>query len=283
MSDSLWKSLLSEFIGTFVVVFVGVSAFSVSASSGSVLNGALAFGLALMAVIYILGSYSGAHVNPAVSFGFAVAGQMSWTLMLGYWIAQLLGGITAAALATYFFGNTSIVSIGSFTNTDVWRAILMEAFITFFLVVAYLSIYRNPYLAIVSGLVIGLVLTFATLVGGSSTSGSTNPARSFGTAIFTNNLGSYWIYVVGPLLGGLLAALTYKLFVTNFDCCDKVDECGNKMYDECGRLLKECKRPVLDKCGKPVTECDGTVKYTTYIRPEFTPSYKQEVTKTFNY
>src|SRR4030042_3109293 len=103
MSDYLWKSLLSEFIGTFTLVFIGASAVALTvAQGGSILNSAFAFGLALMTIIYVWGSYSGAHVNPAVSFGFAVAGQMNWGLMLGYWIAQLLGGIAAAALVAYF-------------------------------------------------------------------------------------------------------------------------------------------------------------------------------------
>lgn len=279
MAEYLWKPLLSEFLGTFTLVFIGGSAVALTAAQGgSLLVSALAFGLALMAVIYLWGSYSGAHVNPAVSFGFAVAGQMSWGLMLAYWIAQLLGGLTAAGLLVYFFGNATGAgaSVGSFTTTDVWKALMLEGLLTFLLVLAYLSIYRNPFLALISGLVIGLVLTFAILVGGSFTGASLNPARSLGPAIFSNNLGSLWIYIIGPLLGGLLAALVYKLFVTDFTCCDKLDECGNKITDECGRVIKECKRPVLDSCGNPVSDCSGSQTYETYIKKEKKPGYMQE-------
>jgi MIP family channel proteins len=279
MADYLWKALLAEFVGTFTLVFVGASAVALTiAQGGSLLSVAFAFGLALMTIIYIWGSYSGAHVNPAVSFGFAVAGQMNWGLMLGYWIAQLLGGIAAAALVAYFFGTATGAgaSIGSFTNTDAWKAVLMEAFLTFFLVLAYLFIYRNPFLAIISGVAIGLVLTFATLAGGPLTGASTNPARSLGPAIFSNNMGTWWIYVVGPLLGALVAALIYKLFTANFNCCDKVDECGNKILDECGRPLRECKRPLVDNCGKPIKDCDGNQVWDTYTKHERKLGHMQE-------
>lgn len=279
MSDYLWRALLSEFIGTFTLVFIGCSAVALTvAQGGSLLNSAFAFGLALMTIIYVWGSYSGAHVNPAVSFGFAVAGQMNWGLMLGYWIAQLLGGIAAAALVAYFFGTATGAgaSVGVLTNTDAWKAVLLEAFLTFFLVIAYLFIYRNPFLAIVSGIAIGLVLTFAMLAGGYLTGASLNPARSLGPAIFSNNIGTWWIYIVGPLLGALVAALIYKLFTVNFNCCDKVDECGNKVLDECGRPLKECRRPLLDNCGNEVKDCHGKTQYDTYTTHERKLTHHQE-------
>ena len=278
MADFVWKSLLSEFVGTFTLVFVGASAVALTAAQGgSVLTSALAFGLALMTIIYVWGSYSGAHVNPAVSFGFAVSGQMHWGLMLGYWVAQLLGGITAAALVAYFFGTGTGAgaSVGSLTNSDAWKAVLMEAFLTFFLVIAYLFVYRNPLLALVSGVAVGLVLAFTFIAGGSLTGASTNPARSLGPAIFSNNMSTYWIYVVGPLLGALVAALVYKLFTMDFTCCDKVDDCGNKVTDECGRTIKECRRPMVDNCGKPLTDCDGQ-KWETYTKHERKLGFMQE-------
>ena len=278
MSDYLWKSLLSEFIGTFTLVFVGAGAVALTASQGgSLVVSALAFGLVFMAIIYAWGTYSGAHVNPAISFGHAVAGRMNWGLMFGYWIAQLLGGIAAAALIAYFFGTASGVgaSIGSLTNTDAWRAVLFEAILTFFLVITVLLVTRNPMLAVASGLAIGLVLTFNMLVGAPLTGASMNPARSLGPAIFSNNMGTYWIYVVGPLLGALIAALVYKLFTSDWACCTKVDDCGNPVLDECGKPLKECRRTVVDNCGNPVTDCDGKV-YEIYTKHERKLGHMQE-------
>jgi len=277
-SGYLWKSLLTEFLGTFTLVFVGCGAVALTAQQGgSLIGSAFAFGLALMVLIYAWGSYSGAHFNPAISFGTAVAGRMNWGLMLGYWIAQLLGGIAAAALIAYFFGTASGVgaSIGSLTNTDAWKAVLLEAILTFFLVITFLLVTRNPWLAIASGLAIGLVLTFDMLVGAPLTGASMNPARSLGPALFSNNIGSYWIYVVGPLLGALVAALIYKLFTNDFSCCTKRDECGNPVLDECGNPLKECKRQVVDNCGNPLTNCDGKV-YESYIKHERKLTHMQE-------
>lgn len=281
--DVWWKSLIVEFLGTFTLVFVGASAVAAAINNGTgdgvgLLTAAVAFGLALMTLIYVWGSYSGAHFNPAVSFGFAVAGQMNWGLMLGYWIAQILGAIAAASLVVYFFGNAG-ASVGTLTNTDAWKAILLEAILTFTLVIAYLFIYRNPMLAIVSGVVIGSVLAFSTLIGGPLTGGSTNPARSLGSAIFSNNMGSIWIYIIGPLIGSVVAALVYKLFVANFNCCYKVDDCGKRIQDECGNNIMECERPKLDKCGKPlVDECGKCITEKVEVL-ETKHGYKQETYK----
>lgn len=207
------------------------------------------------------------NFNPAVSFELALEGRMNWGVMVAYWIVQLLGGIVAAALIAYFFGTASGVgaSVGSLTNTDAWKAVLVEAIATFFLAITVLIVTRKPLLSLVVGLAIGLILTFDILAIGPLTGGSMNPARSLGPAIFSNNIGTYWIYVVGPLLGGLVAALVYKLFTYDFSCCNKVDECGNIIKDECGNPIKECKREVVDNCSKPISNCDGKV-YEKYIR-----------------
>jgi aquaporin TIP len=278
-TDYLWKALISEFLGTFTLVFIGAGSVALTAAQGgSLLGSAFAFGLALMSLWYALGPYSGAHFNPAVSFGFAVAGRMNWGLMLGYWVAQLLGGIVAAALIAYIFGTASGAgaSIGSLTNTDAWKAILLEALLTFFLVMVILFVTHNPMLAIVSGIAVGLVLTFDMLAGFPLTGASMNPARSLGPAIFSNNMGTYWIYIVGPLLGALVAALVYKLFTVDFSCCTKVDDCGKPVLDECGRPLKECKRPLVDNCGNPIKDCHGKVQYETVTKHERILTHHQE-------
>lgn len=277
--NDMWKALLAEFMGTFTLVFAGASAVALTAQQGgSLLTSALAFGLALIGIIYAWGSYSGAHVNPAVSLGFAVAGQMHWGLMLAYWVAQILGGIAGAGLVAYFYGTATGAgaSIGTLTNTDSWKAVLVEAFITFLLVLSYLFIYRNPMLALVGGVALGFVLAFLTISAGDLTGGSANPARSLGPAIFSNNLGTYWIYVVGPLLGAVVAALIYKLFTIDFSCCDKVDDCGNKLLDECGNPLKECTRPIYDNCGNVVKDCSGKPTYETFTKHQRKIGHVQE-------
>lgn len=277
--DSLWKALLAEFLGTFSLVFLGASAASVAIEAGaSLLSVAFAFGLALMMLIYVFGPYSGSHLNPSVSFGFAVSGQMNWGLMLVYWLMQILGALAGAALSAYFFGPISNTT-GTLASTDAWKAILLTALLTFFLVITYLFIYRNPMLAIVSGLVIGLVLTLVIIVGGPLTGGSINPAQSIGTAIFTNNWSTIWIFIIGPLLGALIAALVYKLFTVNFDCCYKVDDCGKRLKDDCGNCLMTCKRPCLDKCGKPIVDECGNPKMEEVEVLEQHYGFKQETYK----
>lgn len=280
--NMLWKSLLAEFIGTFILVFVGGGAVALTiGQGGSIVASAFAFGLALMLMIYIFGSYSGAHLNPAVSLGFALSGRMHWGLMIGYWIVQILGGIAAGALIAYLYGTETGAgaSVGVFTNTDAWRAVLTEAFITFFLVIAYLFVTGNAMLAIVSGFAIGLTLAFDTLVAFYLTGASTNPARSLGPAIFSDNLGTYWIYIVGPLIGAIVAAIVYKLYTCEWNCKTKVDCCGKPIVDECGRKIKECTRPLVDKCGNPIKDCNGTVM-ETYTKCETKMNHLQQTIPT---
>ena len=282
MADHLWKSLLTEFLGTFTLVFIGASTVALTVQQGgSLLSSALAFGLTLMIIIYVWGSYSGAHVNPAVSLGFAISGQMNWGLMLGYWIAQILGGIAAAALVAYFFGtaNGAGASIGEFTRTDAWKAVLMEAILTFTLVIAYLFIYRDPLKALIAGAAIGLVLTIAMLAGGWATGASMNPARSLGSALFTGNLGTYWIYIIGPLIGALLAALVYKLYTYKFNCISVLSDCGEEVKDDYGNVLKKCERTMVDKCGNVLKADCGKNLTEIYYENDHKPSYMQATLK----
>jgi len=251
MEDTV-KALLAEFIGTFTLVLIGCGAVALAVQQGfNIIISAFAFGLVLLALVYTWGSYSGAHLNPAISFGFAVAGRMPWLLMLGYWIAQILGAILAAALVAYFFGTASGAgaSVGILTNTDAWKAVLVEAFITFFLVLTVLFVTRSPMLSLVSGLAIGLIVVAAMLAFGYLTGASMNPARSLGPAIFSGNMGTWWIYVVGPLLGALVAALIFRAFDSMW--CAKVckDECGRPIVDACGNKILEYCEPIRDRCG----------------------------------
>jgi MIP family channel proteins len=254
----LWQVLVGEFIGTFALVFFGASAAALTtAQGGSILGTGIAFWLVLMTMIYVFGSYTGAHFNPAVSFGLALTGRMNWGIMLAYWIVQFLAGIAAAAMILYFFGSESGVgaTVGTLTNTLPWTALLAEAIATFFLVITVLIVTRNPTLSIIAGVAIGAALGMGVIALNHITGGSLNPARSLGPAIFSGNISTIWIYIIGPLLGGLIAAIVYRVFVHDFNCCYKVDDCGNKVLDDCGKPIKECKRPLIDNCGRLIKTC----------------------------
>jgi aquaporin Z len=284
--ESIWKSLLIEFIGTFTLVLIGCM---VVASYGGAPENAVAacfaFGLALMGIIYTWGSFSGAHVNPAVSLGFAVAGRMNWILMFLYWIVQFLGAIAAAALIVYFLPGTSYgASSGKFTqNTtqpdgfnyyDLGKALLLEMFLTLFFVMVILIVTGNPKFSAIAGFAIGLTLTFCMFAGYEWSGGSLNPARSLGPAIFAGQLNIYWVYLVGPLIGAILAALIYRFFIQDYSCCAKKDSCGNILKDDCGNVIKECKRPKLDKCGNKIKGSCNDSQYESYTKVDQQLSYK---------
>lgn len=214
-----WKVLIAEFIGTFALVFIG----ALTAAQGEPnLAIGFAFGLVLIAMIYIFGTYSGAHFNPAITFGFFVAGQMSFWAMLLYWIVQLLASIAAAALIVYFVGTAGGVgaTVGSLTYSQPWNAFFLEVVITFVLVITVLILVNNPMLALIAGLTIGLVLAALNFAFIPLTGASMNPARSLGPAAFSGNLSSIWIYILGPLLGAFIAALVYLLFTKMRSECD---------------------------------------------------------------
>lgn len=228
MKDDYFRSGLAEFIGTFTLVFIGAGAGAIpNEISGGLVGVALAHGFALLVIIYAWGSISGAHVNPAVTFGVAVAGRMSWPKAIVYWITQFVGAVAAAYLLKYLWGpnytGTLGQTIGGLTplgdaaanpNADAVRVIVLEGVLTFFLVVAVFASGvqgRNGNLA---GVAIGLVLTMDILAGGPLTGGSMNPARTFGPALAMGRLSYVWLYFVGPLLGGALGALVYdRLFL----------------------------------------------------------------------
>ena len=164
-------------------------------------------------MIYCFGSYSGANFNPAVSLALTLSGKMKWEVMILYWTAQFLGGIVAAALVTYMLGRASGIgaSVGSLTFSNPWAAFLLEGLLTFIVVLTVFIVSSKPWLVPMNGIILGSIVIFATLTFGPLTGGSTNPARSLGPAIFSDNLPTYWIYLFGPLLGGILGSLFIKL------------------------------------------------------------------------
>jgi aquaporin Z len=206
MNDNL-KPALAELIGTFILVFIGAGAGALS--NGNIVQVALAHGVALMVIIYALGAIGGGHVNPAVTFAIALGGKMRWALAVWYWIAQIIGAVLAAAILKYVLGNIP-GNLGATTlgkGVGPVEGVVIEAILTFFLVLAVWSsgvVGRNGNLV---GVAIGLVLTMDILMGGSLTGASMNPARTLGPAIVTGNYADLWVYIVGPLVGAAVGML----------------------------------------------------------------------------
>ena len=215
------KKYLSEFIGTLVLVFMGCgSAVFLGASpQGGHLAVALAFGLSIVAMAYVIGGISGCHINPAVSLAMLLRKKISPVDFCGYVVAQIAGAIAASGLLKLLlsFGLTdqtgALGSNGVANAGGIGGALLVEAILTFIFVLVILGVTSDGGKESVAGMVIGLTLTFVHIVGIPLTGTSVNPARSIGPALFAGGdaLSDVWVFILGPLVGAVLAVLIYSL------------------------------------------------------------------------
>lgn len=227
------RSMFAEFLGTALLVFFGAGTATLSfgfkiagtSLSAGVVATALAFGLVLLVLVYGIGPISGCHVNPAVTMGFLAARRISLTDAIGYWAAQIVGGITGAA-ALYGIVHASAsyrTSMGlgadgygksSMIGANAAGAFAAEVVLTFLFVFVILAVTRRASNATVAGLVIGLTLTLVHIIGIPIDGTSVNPARSLGPALFVGGsaLSQLWVFIVAPLVGGGVAAGVYALF-----------------------------------------------------------------------
>ena len=230
------NKFFAELFGTFVLVFGGCG----TALFGHVdfLGVAIAFGLTVVAMAYGIGHISGAHLNPAVSFGVWANGRMSFKEMLVYWVAQFIGAIIAGALllliwnaistgadpnptgvfASNGFGKefADATGNGDYQAISTLGAFLVEALLTFVFLMVILGVTDDRHAnGKFGGLAIGLTLVLIHLISIPLTNTSVNPARSLGVALFSNcekwsALGQVWLFIVAPLVGACLAGLCYK-------------------------------------------------------------------------
>lgn len=218
---------LAELIGTLLLVLCGVGSAIFDGKSIGALGISLTFGLVLVALIYAIGPISGCHLNPAVTLGAAIAGRMKGSDVVPYWIAQVLGGICG-------FGFLALIMVGSSTpdmvhtsalatsngfgdhspgGYGVGASFVAEAILTFVLVLTVLGATGPLAPSGFAGIPIGFALAAINIVGIPITNGSFNPARSIGPAIYAGDwaLGQLWLFIVAPLVGGVLAAFVYKI------------------------------------------------------------------------
>lgn len=230
MNPDLPRRLLAEFVGTALLVVFGAGAVvaALEVGQGELDYAGLgiigfSFALVIAAVVYMFGTTSGAHINPAVTFSLAVVRRFPWAEVTPYIAAQLVGALVGAVLINAIFGSHAsdlnasggtVVGAG-FTKL---QAVVAEGLGTFLLLATIMALAVDRRAPVgFAGLVIGLAVACEIMVIGPISGGSVNPARTFGPYLATEIFGGstpwseFWIYCVGPLVGGGLAALTYDL------------------------------------------------------------------------
>lgn len=209
------RRFLAEFIGTFALVFCGTGAIVINdVSGGSVthLGIAITFGLVVMVMIYAFGAISGAHFNPAVSLGFAMTDRFDRKDLIPFIGAQLLGAFLASATLRYLFQEHEKLG-ATFPSGDWQQTFILEIILTYFLMLVILFTSQNKEINHFAGLAIGGTVLLEALFAGPITGASMNPARSIAPAIVSGHISELWIYILAPILGAVLASLTW-IFMT---------------------------------------------------------------------
>lgn len=219
------KKYICELIGTMVLVLFGCGSAAIAGSVLGNLGIALAFGLSIVAMAYIIGDISGCHVNPAVSLGMWINKRMSGKDFVMYVIFQCIGAIIGIALLAAIINSCSglggylVTGLGqngfdaaSSVGLNLYGALLVEIILTFVFVFTVLGVTRSEKTSGVAGIVIGLTLAFVHIMGIPLTGTSVNPARSLAPALFMQGtaLSQVWVFIVAPLIGAIIAGLLYK-------------------------------------------------------------------------
>lgn len=243
---ALLKKCLAECIGTFVLVLFGCGTAVVTGCAGGTPDAAyfmtaVAFGLVIVAMAYSIGNISGCHINPAVSIAMLVSGKMTVKEFFAYIASQFIGAIIGGACLFGFFPNSGL-GTNALYDGNVWASLLIEIILTFVFVIAILGVTSKTSNGAVAGLVIGLSLTLVHIFGIYFTGTSVNPARSFGPAIFKGGeaFANVWVFILAPLVGGILAALVYKAL-----------SCGVCDAEEAPAAAEPVKAAAAVRTGKP--------------------------------
>ena len=225
-TSHLVGAAIAELVGTFILVFGGTAVAVAAILSRPTAGGAygslaiaLAFGLALAIVVASIGHVSGAHVNPAVTLGMAAVKKFPWNYVPIYIAAQLVGAVLAALATWLTFGGpgrseANLAATYPAQGVGDLQAFVVEILITFilvFVVIAVATDDRAP--AAIAPIAVGFALAVGVFIAGPVTGGSVNPARSLGPMLVAGDLTSVWLYILGPIIGGVLGALLYQRFL----------------------------------------------------------------------
>ncbi|MDR0767325.1 MAG: MIP family channel protein [Methanosarcinales archaeon] len=220
------KKYLAECIGTMVLVLFGCGSAAIAGHVLGTLGIAMAFGLSIVAMAYVIGNISGCHINPAVSLGMLIDKRISPKDFVGYVVFQVIGAVIGIAILAFIINSADL---GGFAATGLGQngfgeasavglsmigAFAVEIILTFVFVLAILGVTGNEKMSVVAGIVIGLVLVFVHIMGIPLTGTSVNPARSLAPALLMGGLAlqQVWVFIIAPLIGGALAALVYRFF-----------------------------------------------------------------------
>ena len=217
------KKYLCEFIGTAVLVLFGCWSAAIAGGTLGTLGIALAFGLSIVAMAYVIGNVSGCHINPAVSLAMLINKKMSVKDFIGYVVAQVVGAIAGIGILYAIIVNSGLdvatqglgangFDAASGVNLNMFGAILVEIVLTFVFIYTILGVTSDDKKSSVAGIVIGLTLAFVHIMGIPLTGTSVNPARSLAPALFLGGtaLSQVWVFIIAPFIGSALAAVAFK-------------------------------------------------------------------------
>ncbi len=212
---------VAEAIGTFALIFAGCGAIITNDLHGGVVTHvgvSLVFGLIVMSMIYSIGNISGAHINPAVTIAFYIAGRLEKKLVIPYIVAQLIGAILAALVLWLLFPEHKTLG-STLPSGNILQSFVFEVFLSFFLMFVILNISTGHMeKGIMAGVAVGGMVALEALFAGPVTGASMNPARSIGPAVVSGNIETVWVYIAAPILGMLLATPTCR-WVQGKECC----------------------------------------------------------------
>jgi aquaporin Z len=212
------KKYLSEFLGTFILLFVGTGSVIVNHQTNGALGLpgiAMVWGFTIIAMIYAFGDISGTHINPAVTVAFAVDRRFEWKEVLPYVLAQLAGAFAGSGLLHYLFPDDKTLGITQPLPGGEVQSFILEVVMTFILMMVVLRVSTGAKeKGITAGIAIGGTVWMLVLFGGPISGTSLNPARSIAPALLTGNLQSLWVYLTAPFLGALLGVAVHRVVQT---------------------------------------------------------------------
>jgi aquaporin NIP len=218
------KKYIAEIIGTFSMIFCGCGAMVINDFTGGTITHpgvAITWGLIVMAMIYAFGDISGAHFNPAVTIGFAIAKKFSWNEVPKYIVGQFIGAMAASLILLYLFPESDLGA--TLPTIEPMKVFIIELLLSFFLMVVIINVSTgSKEIGPIAGIAIGSVILLEAMFAGPLTKASMNPIRSLAPALVSGNFTYLWVYLTAPFVGMFLAVSSCRL-VKSDNCCD--DKC----------------------------------------------------------